>query len=407
MASHSKTPLARLAEEADDEEPNELVQFPSSHRAPLARIAVETEDEELSEVIPFPRRQSPARRPGLSVKSSPVFIEPFLNRGPYDPGEFTKFLDPYLMDGNEVLHLGCQDGGITFALCSKVLPTGHVFAINSPGRDTSRAKQMARTINFEDNITFLDISNLTRLPFGDDTFDVVYASDLMVHLPPGPEHEVAVRVLAEMKRVARPGGIIACRDLAAQHFFPNHDLIDMVTRTLFKASGLTGWYGPIMPTLYSRVGLRSVITCSTSSPEGPAVGETNWAEKLVNLLAEGTEVRKAWIGAGVHVVIIDLISDKLKNWGKLIDSWYVCLYAETMAQKPKSASPASPASPESADPSSPEPAQPSSHEPAADSDGGSSTSTVRPRDDNTSDLDVHIGGVHIGGVHIGGDDSAS
>ncbi|KAI0194080.1 S-adenosyl-L-methionine-dependent methyltransferase [Xylaria flabelliformis] len=388
MASHAETPLSMSTEEMELEEPNEepnaLVRFPSSHRAQLAE-----EDEEPNE-IRFPRRRNTAHRPGLVITSSPLFIEPIMNRSPYDPDEFTQFLAPYLMDGDEVLHLGCQDGAISFTLCAKVHPTGHVYAINSPGRNTKRAEQMARTLHVEDQVTFLDVDNLMRLPFGDDSFDVVYASDLMVHLPPMLDHEVVIRVLAEMNRVTRPSGIIASRDLAAQHFFPNHDLIDMVTRTLFKASGLTKWYGPLMPTFYTRVGLKNfAMSCSTSSPEGPAVslkmaitdidmavGEISWAEQLVRLFAKGTEVRDSWIGAGVHEVIINLISDKLREWGKLTDPWYVCLYTEMLAQKPKPA------------PRRPAPDPPALVEPAPDSGSDSSTSTARPPGDDTSDPEI-------------------
>ncbi|TRX95302.1 hypothetical protein FHL15_003633 [Xylaria flabelliformis] len=418
MASHAETPLSMIAEEMELEEPNTLVRFPSSHRAPLAeedeepneiqlpsshRIPLAEEDEEPNE-IRFPRRQRTARRPGLVISTSPLFIEPIMNRGPYDPDEFTDFLRPYLMDGDEVLHLGCQDGAISFALCARVHHTGHVFAINSPSRNTKRAEQMARMLHVEDQVTFLDVENLMSLPFGDDSFDVVYASDLVTNHTftssiqadiftadgsPSAEaraifvggtnldfSDVVIRVLAEMKRVTRPSGIIACRDITAQHFFPNHDLIDMITRTLFKASGLTGWYGPLMPTFYARVGLKNfAMSCSTSSPEGPAAGETSWAEHLVRLFAEGTEVRKAWIGAGVREVIINLISDKLIEWGKLIDSWYVCLYTEMLAQKPKPAEPK---------PASPEPAADSD----SDSDSGPSTSTARPMGNDTSDPEI-------------------
>src|SRR6185295_5223248 len=48
------------------------------------------------------------------------------------------------------------------------------------------------------------------LPYGSDTFDVVYSQDFLEHLPP----EAGVPLMNEIYRVLRPGGIM-------EHYVPN------------------------------------------------------------------------------------------------------------------------------------------------------------------------------------------
>src|ERR1700712_4763805 len=58
---------------------------------------------------------------------------------------------------------------------------------------------------------------LEGLPYSDDTFDIVYCSQMLVHLPPP---NVPRQALVELRRVLKPGGILATRDGVAQHFYP-------------------------------------------------------------------------------------------------------------------------------------------------------------------------------------------
>jgi ubiquinone/menaquinone biosynthesis C-methylase UbiE len=55
------------------------------------------------------------------------------------------------------------------------------------------------------NIHF-EVGDARQLTFGDGTFDVVHAHRVLQHLPD------PVTALAEMRRVCRPGGLIAARD---------------------------------------------------------------------------------------------------------------------------------------------------------------------------------------------------
>ncbi|KAL7940936.1 S-adenosyl-L-methionine-dependent methyltransferase [Trichoderma barbatum] len=55
------------------------------------------------------------------------------------------------------------------------------------------------------------------LPYPDNAFDVVFSSQVLGHLPqPG----IPLRALTEMRRVLKPGGILATRDGMGHHFYP-------------------------------------------------------------------------------------------------------------------------------------------------------------------------------------------
>lgn len=56
-----------------------------------------------------------------------------------------------------------------------------------------------------------------KIPFEDETFDVVYTHQLLIHLPD------PVQAMREMKRVCKSGGLVACResDMGDAVFYPS------------------------------------------------------------------------------------------------------------------------------------------------------------------------------------------
>ena len=71
------------------------------------------------------------------------------------------------------------------------------------------------------NVTFR-VADAMALPFDDGTFDVVHAHQVLQHVPD------PVGMLREMRRVCRPGGIVAARDsdYAAKAWYPPDPVLD-------------------------------------------------------------------------------------------------------------------------------------------------------------------------------------
>ena len=100
------------------------------------------------------------------------------------------FLLPHLKPGTRLLDLGCGPGSITTGLAEL---TGSAVGVDlRPGPPSPHVEMVA--------------GDGARLPFGDATFDAVWCCAVMQHVTDPPA------VLAEARRVCRPGAIIAVAD---------------------------------------------------------------------------------------------------------------------------------------------------------------------------------------------------
>jgi SAM-dependent methyltransferase len=123
------------------------------------------------------------------------------------------YLLPRLNSGDSVLDVGCGPGTITADLASLVTP-GRVTALEV----TEAALDLARTEIVRRGLTNVDFAagDVHALDFPDDTFDVVHAHQVLQHVAD------PVAALREMRRVTKPGGVVAVRDgdYAAFTWFP-------------------------------------------------------------------------------------------------------------------------------------------------------------------------------------------
>ena len=108
-----------------------------------------------------------------------------------------------LPTGAQVLDVGCGPGTITADLAARV-PGGQVTGIDAAAGVLAEARQEADRRS-QANVGF-ETGDVYGLDFADGTFDVVHAHQLLQHLSD------PVRALTEMRRVCRPGGLVAARD---------------------------------------------------------------------------------------------------------------------------------------------------------------------------------------------------
>lgn len=113
------------------------------------------------------------------------------------------YLLPYLVPGLSVLDVGCGPGTITVDLAARVVP-GSVTGVEPTDDALSLARAEAQLHRLS-NISFTT-SDVHKLDFPDDAFDVVHAHQVLQHVAD------PVRALQEMRRVCTPGGIVAARD---------------------------------------------------------------------------------------------------------------------------------------------------------------------------------------------------
>jgi len=112
------------------------------------------------------------------------------------------YLLPRLRPGLDLLDVGCGPGTITCDLAELVAPGRTVGVDASPDvlvEARAGAAQRSLPVGFE-------VADLFALPFADDSFDVVHAHQVLQHVAD------PVAALVEMRRVCRPGGLVAARD---------------------------------------------------------------------------------------------------------------------------------------------------------------------------------------------------
>ncbi|WP_030171158.1 methyltransferase domain-containing protein [Spirillospora albida] len=112
------------------------------------------------------------------------------------------YLVEHLRPGASVLDIGCGPGTITAGLADRVAP-GRVVAADSAETVLDEAR---RSAGGRSNIEFA-VADVHALDFPDAAFDVVHAHQVLQHVAD------PVTALREMRRVTRPGGVVAVRDV--------------------------------------------------------------------------------------------------------------------------------------------------------------------------------------------------
>lgn len=121
------------------------------------------------------------------------------------------YLLPHLRPGMALLDVGCGPGTITADFATLVAP-GRVVAIDTEAGILEQAHAHAADAGVADRIDFA-VADVHELEFPDDTFDVVHAHQVLQHVTD------PIRALREMRRVCKPGGIVAARDGDYSGFF--------------------------------------------------------------------------------------------------------------------------------------------------------------------------------------------
>lgn len=110
---------------------------------------------------------------------------------------------PHLRSGLRVLDFGCGPGTISVGLAAAVEP-GELHGIDMEASQIEQARA-ASEAGGHLNAKF-HVGDIADLPFDDDSFDVAHCHAVLMHVPD------TQAVLAEVLRVLKPGGMVACRE---------------------------------------------------------------------------------------------------------------------------------------------------------------------------------------------------
>jgi SAM-dependent methyltransferase len=243
------------------------------------------------------------------------------------------YLIPHIKPSYAILDVGCGPGSIS-ADFAQLVPDGKVTCL-----EVSDAALEAARRTFADrgiqNVEFVSADVTGRLPFDDETFDVVHAHQVIIHLP---DPQVA---FDEMRRVLKTDGILACKDMimSSLSWFPPDERLLVwdvgITKTI-AATGADPQMGRRLRALALEAGFMeekavSSASCwSFSSREDVAF----WGGTCATRLEAGGELRRKVVEGGYFTSEqVDGFVVAAREWMGRQGAWFGCMNGEILCWK--------------------------------------------------------------------------
>lgn len=232
-----------------------------------------------------------------------------------------------LVPGADVLDVGCGPGTITVDIARRVAP-GRVVGLDADANVVDAARAAAAEVG----VTNLElvVGDVYAVDRPDDAFDVVHAHQVLQHVAD------PVAALREMRRVCRPGGVVAARDsiYRAMSWHPPDSVLDRwlaVSCAVTDANGGDPDAGCRLRSWALAAGFGAVVAsasawCYASDAERGWWGDL-WAERV-----ESTSigVRAAELGLA-DVDELTAMGNAWRRWAVAPDGWFAVLHGEILA----------------------------------------------------------------------------
>src|SRR6266508_2852270 len=237
------------------------------------------------------------------------------------------YLLPYLEPGQALLDVGCGPGTVTADLAGLVAP-GRVTAVDAAPAVLEEARTYLAGRGVE-NVT-LTSQDVHELDFGNDSFDVVHAHQVLQHLAE------PVRALRELRRVCRPGGVVAVRDsdYQAMTWYPELPALDRwldLYRRIARANGGEPDAGRRLHSWARQAGFTEVapsasVWCFTGEDRHWWGGM--WADRIVDSAIAAAAVT----GGYATREELAAIRDGWLTWLAAEDAWFAVLHGEIICR---------------------------------------------------------------------------
>ena len=193
-------------------------------------------------------------------------------------------------------------------------------------------RQLARSRGL-DNVTFETV-DANELPYPDASFDIVFAHQVLQHV------KDPIAILKEMRRVAKPGAIVAVRDADYSSFawYPEHEGLTKWSGLYEKVARANGGEpngGRFIHAWARKAGFaREDITCSYSAWCYSTKERIDWWSETWSQRAIKSDFAKTAIAHGIATKDdLEEISRSWKQWGELEDCWFAIPSGEIICRK--------------------------------------------------------------------------
>ncbi len=236
------------------------------------------------------------------------------------------YLEPFLEAGLDVLDVGCGPGSITAGFAGLVAP-GSVLGIDASADVVAQAAAAHADVA---NVAFHE-GNVYDLDAPDESFDVVHAHQLLQHLAD------PVAALREMRRVVRPGGIVAVReaDFGAMTWFPAVGELDEwreLYSALARGNGGEPDAGRRLPAWVAAAGFADIEVSSTSwvyaGVEDRRAHADSWAARVLHSAFADQTLERGLADRRT----LDRLAEGWRRWSRLDDGVFLVPSVEVLAR---------------------------------------------------------------------------
>jgi len=236
------------------------------------------------------------------------------------------YLLPELTSQMTVLDIGCGPGTVTAGLAERV-PGGHVIGLDADPGVLEQARELAEG---RANLSFAT-GDVYALGYPNGMFSVVHAHQVLQHLGD------PVAALREMRRVCRPGGLIAIRDgdYGAMTWYPQIPALEEwreLYRRVHRANGGEPDAGRRLHAWARQAGLTNLELSSSTwtyaTPEARAWWGGTWADRT-----SASRYAEMAVSGG-HATPGDLrrIIDGWHSWAAHPDGWFAVMNGEVLCR---------------------------------------------------------------------------
>lgn len=236
------------------------------------------------------------------------------------------YLVDYLVPGTDLLDVGCGPGSITAEFVSRVSPGGSVLGIDYSAQVVDRARN-----DFGDSGAAFEAMDLYALDIADASYDIAHAHQVLQHVSD------PVAALREMKRVVRPGGLVAVRDAdyAGMHWAPESKPLEQwmsIYRRVAKANDAEPDAGRHLVRWAREAGFDDVAVTADlwlfADHEPRTWWGSTWAERVVSSSFAEQAVE---LGYATAAELAEL-ADGWRAWTAEQDGWFVVPHGQLICR---------------------------------------------------------------------------
>lgn len=237
------------------------------------------------------------------------------------------YLLPSLRPGQSLLDVGCGPATITADLAERVAP-GPVVAMDNAeqavrtARETLDGRGMGQVT--------VETGDVYALAHADASFDVVHAHQVLQHLTD------PVAALREMRRVVKPGGVVAARDsdYAAMTWYPHDPALTAwldLYHAVARGNGAEPDAGRQLLAWARAAGYSDVVSTASvwcfATPDDRAWWGGLWADRVTS----SAFAEQAQAGGLASTDDLERIAAAWRNWAASPDAWFAVLHGEILA----------------------------------------------------------------------------